>query len=69
MYMGDIFLDSYQNVKDVRFTPALGDFGSLAIYDSNITALVNMFYTAEKNFIDAKLPLLEIDLSVILLRH
>lgn len=55
MYMGDIFLDNYQNVKDVRFTPALGDFGSLAIYDSNITALVNMFYAAEKSFIDANI--------------
>lgn len=53
MFIGDVLLDAYQNVKDVRYPPLIGDFGSVAIYENNINTLVTMFHTAEMNYIDA----------------
>lgn len=55
LYIGNSFLDSYQNTKDVNYPPLIGDFGTVAIYDNNINALVEMFYNAEKAYIDASL--------------
>lgn len=50
IYVGDIFLDSYQSLKDVNYPPLIGDFGGVAIYDNNINTLLGMFYTAETAF-------------------
>lgn len=56
LYVGDVFLDAYQNVKDVNYPPLIGDFGSVAVYDNNIKTLVDMFYAAEKDYVDAAIP-------------
>lgn len=53
LYMGDILLDSYQNLSDLQYPLVYGDFGRLAIYQKNIDKLLNDFYTAEIPFIDA----------------
>ena len=53
MYIGDILLDAYQNINDPKYPALFGDFGSLAVYDDNIKALVDMFYAAEVPFIDS----------------
>lgn len=55
LYIGESFLDSYQNITDVNYAPQIGDFGTVAIYDPNIATLVDLFYTAEKAYIDASL--------------
>lgn len=55
LYVGNSFLDSYQNLKDVNFPPMIGDFGGVAIYDNNVKTLVDLFYAAEKAYIDASL--------------
>jgi hypothetical protein len=47
LYFGDKFKSSYENINDPAYTPVFGDFGSVAIYDANIEALVQMFHTAE----------------------
>ena len=48
LYIGQSFLDSYQNVSDPAYPPVIGDFGTLAVYDANIKTLVEMFTAAEK---------------------
>ena len=53
LYIGDILLDSYQNLNDPKYPALFGDFNSLAVYDDNIQALVEMFYAAELPFMDA----------------
>lgn len=50
MFIGDTFLDSYQNVKDVNYPPLIGDFGSVAIYENNIATVLDLLYTAEYTF-------------------
>ena len=52
LYMGDILLDSYQNLTDVTYPIQLGNFGSLAIYEENLATLLAQFHAAEKTYID-----------------
>lgn len=47
-FLGKQFPSSYENIKDIRFPAVFGDFGSVAIYENNIDALLTMFYNAEK---------------------
>jgi hypothetical protein len=47
IFIGNTFLDSYQNVSDPAFPAVFGDFGTMAIYENNIKTLVDMFYAAE----------------------
>lgn len=53
LYLGDVFLNSYQNTTDPTYPPLYGDFGSLAIYNDNISTLLGMFHTAEIPYIDS----------------
>ena len=53
MYLGDKFINAYQNLTDLRYPAVYGDFGSLAIYQNNIDYLVELFHAAEIPFIDA----------------
>jgi len=47
LYFGDIFVDSYQNLKDLRYPKLFGDFGDLVIYNDNIELLLEQFHSAE----------------------
>lgn len=49
----DIFIDSYQNLQDLRYPKLFGDFGALKVYNDNIQLLVDMFHAAEVPFIDS----------------
>ena len=50
-YFGEVFLDAYQNIEDIRYPLQFSDFGSLRVYQANIELLVAMFHTAEIPYI------------------
>lgn len=52
LYMGDVLIDSYQNVSDVRYPIVLGNFGTLVIYQNNLNTLLGLFHAKEKAYID-----------------
>jgi len=52
LYMGDIFLDSYQNLSDPIYPKTYGDFGSITINEEHIQTVVDMLYVAEKAYYD-----------------
>lgn len=43
----DVFLDSYQNIKDVNYPVQFGDFGDVVVYNDNVSLLLQQFYEAE----------------------
>lgn len=47
MYLGDIFVDSYQDVSTPGFSPTYGAFDRLKVYDANVQNVLNMVYAAE----------------------
>ena len=51
MYLGDKFVDAYQNLADVRYPATYGDFGSMAIYQNNIDYLLGLFHDKEIPFV------------------
>lgn len=46
-FIGDVLLQNYQNLTDLRYPPILGDFGKLSIYNDNIKTLLTKFHAAE----------------------
>lgn len=52
VYIGDVLLDSYQNLTDLRYPALFGDFGSLAVYEDNIATVLALFHDAEIPYID-----------------
>ena len=52
-YIGDIAVDSYQNIKDTRHPLKHGDFSAIKVYQKNIDELVAKFHASEVPFIDA----------------
>lgn len=48
MYLGDIFLDKYQNLTDPAFPKKFGDFGGMKVYQDNIDTILDLLYTSEK---------------------
>jgi hypothetical protein len=53
MYLGDIFLDKYQNINDPAYPKKYGDFGGIKIYQDNIDAILEDLYAAEKQVADS----------------
>lgn len=53
LYIGDILIDSYQNLTDLRYPKLYGDFSDLRVYQDNIDLLVELFHAAEIPFIDS----------------
>jgi hypothetical protein len=51
-YLGDIFLDKYQNLNDPAFPKKYGDFGGMEVYQSNIDDIVELLYSVEKENTD-----------------
>jgi hypothetical protein len=47
IYMGNIFLDNYQELTDSRYPKVFGDIGEMHMYQENIDELLAMFYEAE----------------------
>ncbi|MNU19629.1 hypothetical protein D3C71_78610 [compost metagenome] len=50
LYMGDVFLQSYQELNDQSLPPQYGPFGELHVYDAQIKTLLDMFYAKELPF-------------------
>jgi hypothetical protein len=53
MYLGDIFLNKYQNVDDPAYPKKYGDFGGLKVYQENVDSILSDLYAAEKEQADA----------------
>ena len=53
LYVGDILIDSYQNLTDLRYPKLYGDFGDFVVYNENIETLLELFQAAEVPHIDA----------------
>lgn len=53
LYMGDTFLDYYQNLKDPTYPVTYGDFGQLKVYDGSIKEIVEMLWLAESSHIES----------------
>jgi hypothetical protein len=47
MYIGDVFLQAYQDLSSPGVTPTFGPFGRLHMYDANIATVLDLLYTAE----------------------
>lgn len=52
LYVGDHFVDAYQNLTDLRYPKQFGEFGDMKVYDENIDTLLAMFHDKEKAHID-----------------
>ena len=52
MSFDEVFLDAYRNLTDLRYPPLFGEFGDVKVYGGNIQTLLDMFYAAEKDYID-----------------
>lgn len=50
LYVGDVFIQSYQNLNSENLPPQWGPFGRLHVYDENIAQLLGLFYAAELPF-------------------
>lgn len=53
LYMGDTFIQSYQNLTDLRYPKQYGDFGTLHVYNDNLEQLLERFQAAEVPFLDS----------------
>jgi hypothetical protein len=52
-YIGDVFVDAYQDTQTAGFVPVYGPFGKIHTYDNYVEQLLSDFYDAEKPFIDS----------------
>jgi hypothetical protein len=53
MYLGDIFLDKYQNISDPAYPKKFGDFGGIKIYQANVDTVLANLYAAEQLVADS----------------
>lgn len=53
MFLGDIFVDAYQNLTDLRYSKLIGEFGEIYVYTSVINTLLATFHTSEAPFINS----------------
>lgn len=47
LYIGDKLLSQYNNNSDPRYSPVIGDFNSLVVYENNLATLLGLFHAAE----------------------
>lgn len=53
LYVGETFIDSYQNLTDLKYPKLYGEFSDIHVYQDNIDELLSMFHAAEIPFIDS----------------
>lgn len=51
LYIGDTFINSYEQLDDPRYQPKYGDFGEMYVYDANITTVLNLLYSTENTYL------------------
>lgn len=47
LYVGENFIQSYENLTDLRYPELQGDFGSMHVYNDNIETVLALFQAAE----------------------
>ena len=52
LYVGDVFIQAYQNLNSENLPPQWGPFGRLHVYGDNVQTLLDLFYAAELPFIN-----------------
>lgn len=52
-HIDEVFIDSYQNLTDLKYPKKFGLFGDIHVYQENIDALLEQLHAAEVPFIDA----------------
>lgn len=53
MFVGDVFVQAYQDLNSKIYAPAFGPFGRMHLYSDNVEELLSKFYAAEVPFIDS----------------
>lgn len=53
LYVGETFIQSYQNLTDLRYPKQSGEFGAMHVYNGNIDTLLARFQAAEVPFLDS----------------
>lgn len=54
LYIGDVAIDAYQNLTDLRYPKQYGDFEALHIYKNELDSLLGLFQTAELPFLTSE---------------
>lgn len=52
VYVGDVFIQAYQDLSTPGYAKQYGPFGRMKTYDANVATLLSMFYTAELPLVD-----------------
>lgn len=52
LYVGDVFLQSYQDFDSEGQPPKWGPFGKMAVYDASIKKVLGLIYDAEEPYFD-----------------
>jgi hypothetical protein len=47
LYLGDIFVKSYQDISTPGFSPTIGDFDRVKVYDNNVATVLTKIYATE----------------------
>lgn len=53
LYIGEKFIDSYENLTDLRYPKQYGDFNKIHVYDNNIDTILSLFFASEMPFFDS----------------
>lgn len=53
LYVGDVFLNAYQDIMNTNLPPQYGPFGQFHLYDANVEELLGLFAAAEFAHADA----------------
>lgn len=54
LYMGDVAVESYQNLTDLRYPKMFGPFDAIKMYDENLETVLAMFQAAEATYLTSE---------------
>lgn len=52
LYVGDVFIESYQDIDNPNLPPIRGPFGELFVYNDSVAKVLGMVYAAEAPLVD-----------------
>lgn len=53
LYIGENFIQAYENLTDLRYPELQGDFGSMHVYNENIETVLGLFQATEVPFLNS----------------
>lgn len=53
LYIGENFVQAYENLTDLRYPELQGDFGSMHVYNENIETVLGLFQAAEVPYLNS----------------